>query len=160
MNKEKSNNFKNYSFSGRKSNFDIKLFYKYDIPAREVVNKYFGESVMDNPNPLAPDLLILDKDSNYKYLELQVCTKWVNKFPYDNVYIFERKVKYGLDCLFLVLNRSMTEGYVFDIRSLQFQKPRRIKKYSRDFVFDIPWKSCIKISLENDLADDILKYYS
>ena len=115
---------------------------------------------MDNPNPLAPDLLILNKKSNYKYLELQVCTNWINKFPYDNVYIFERKVKYGKDCLFLTLNRNLTEGYIFDISSLQYQKPRRIKKYSRDFVFDIPWRKCINISLEDDLCDDILQIYS
>ena len=37
------------------------------------------EKVKDNPNIYKQDLIILDKNSKYKYLELQVDTKWINK---------------------------------------------------------------------------------
>jgi hypothetical protein len=143
------NNFNKYEFRGRKSFFNEDLFNKYDEKARDVVKETLGDFVADHPNPLCPDLVFTTPNFKYDYLELQVCTQWIyDKFPYDNVYIYERKIKYGPKCLFLVLNKLMTQGYLFHLKGLENAEPRRIKKYSRDFVFDIPWKQCLKVSIK------------
>ena len=120
--------------------FSQELLDKYDLPAREKIKEKLGEFVIDNPNPYKQDLIITKEDYKYKYIELQVCTAWVGeKIPYKNVYVFERKGCYGEDTLFITLNKFLTKIYIFDATSFKNSKPRRIKKYSREYIYDIPW---------------------
>ena len=144
---------------GKHSCFDKKLYEKYDLPAREIIKKALGEFVKDNPDPYRQDLVITDKDFKYKYIELQVCTNWINdQFPYKNVYIYERKNIYGADTLFITLDKHMTQGYVFDGESYDFNKPKRLKKYSREFVYDIPWHRVMYFMVDKITPDDLKLY--
>lgn len=144
---------------GKHSCFDHTLFEKYDIPARDVIKKALGEFVRDNQNIKRQDLVITDETYKYKYIELQVCAYWVtDKFPFENVYIYERKGCYGSDTLFITMDKHLTRGYVFDADSIKDVKPRRIKKYAREFVYDIPWNRIMPFFIE-DLSPDVIKLY-
>src|SRR3990172_2816883 len=116
---------------GKHSCFNVELYNKYDRPAREKIKQALGTFVKDNPDLYKQDLVITDKKFKYKYIELQVCTAWINEdFPHDKVYIYERKNIYGSDTLFMVLNKELTKGYIFDGLSYDYHKPKRLKKYS------------------------------
>lgn len=139
----------NISLVGKHKKFDKRLYEKYDLPAREVVKSKLKDFVIDNPNPYEQDLVITKDNYKYKYIELQVCTAWVgDKIPYDNVYVFERKARYGDDTLFITLNKHLTQAYVFDAISFKNNKPRRIKKYSRYYVYDVPWNRIMEINID------------
>jgi len=145
--------------TGKHSCFNTKLYKKYDLPARDKIKQVLGEFVKDNPDMYKQDLVITDKTFKYKYIELQVCTAWINeKFPYDKVYIYERKNIYGADTLFITLDRHMTKGYIFDGASYEHDKPKRLKKYSREFVYDIPWNRVMDFSLDS-LTPENLELY-
>lgn len=40
-------------------------------------------------------------------------------------------------------------GYLFDTTKLDKNKPRRFKKYSREFVYDIPWNQVMLVHMEH-----------
>ena len=96
----------------------------------------FGnKNASDNTNPFEQDFVI-NTSSKYKYLEIQVCTKWGNnKFPYEYIYIFERKLKYRQNTLFLTLNKTLTMGYIFDIKHLC--EPYYLKNGEK--LCQVPW---------------------
>ena len=144
---------------GKHSKFNQELFEKYDTPARNVVKNALGEFVVDNPDKYHQDLIITDEHFKYKYIELQVCSNWVNeRFPFDNVYVYERKCHYHNDTLFITLNKAMTKGVLFDAKSFKNNKPRRIKKYSREFVYDVPWNKILPFSID-DLTPQLIGLY-
>lgn len=141
-----------YGIEGKTKAFDEYLLNKYDAPAKEKVKCALGNFVIDNPDIYSQDLIITSDKCRYKYLELQVCTQWIgDKYPHDKVFIYARKIKYGADTLFLTLNRHMTKGFLFDTTKIKKEniKPRRLKKYSREYVYDIPWNQIIPIYLDN-----------
>jgi hypothetical protein len=160
------NYYKDDAIPGMRHRFDQKMHDKYDIPARENVKKALGDFVKDHPNPYKQDLIITSPTCKYKYLELQVCSNWISPiddkydtyYPYKNVWIYARKSLYGDDTLFLTLNKGMTKGYLFDAQSIKDVKPRRLKKYSREFVYDIPWNRVMKVSLD-ELNKEIIELY-
>ena len=137
---------------GSVKRFDKDLLDKYDAPARDKLKEVLGEILIDNPNVYGADFLINQKTCKckYKYLEVQVCSQWVGEaYPYNNLYIYARKITYGDDTLFITLDRELTEGYLFDLSAIRENKPRRFKKYSREFVYDIPWHRAVHIYLDN-----------
>ena len=140
---------KNSTLVGAHSRFKQKLFDKYDTPARNKLKEVLGDYIEDNPNKYAQDFIIKSDKCKYKYLEVQVCSTWSggSKYPYEKVWIFERKSVYNYDSstLFITLSRDLKEGYLFDIDSIKGIKPRRMKKYSREFVYDIPWHRVLKV---------------
>lgn len=149
----------NTRLKGKHKAFSNKLCDKYDIPARDKIKEVLGDFVKDNPDTYKQDLVITDKNFKYKYIELQVCTNWINdKFPYDNVYIYERKNVYGKDTLFMTLDKHMTEGYIFDAESYDHTKPRRFKKWSREFVYDIPWHRVMHFMVDKITPEDLALY--
>lgn len=144
---------------GKKSKFNETLYQKYDIPAREIIKKCLPNFAIDNPDPYKQDLVIIDENCRYKYIELQVCSSWVGeKFPYDNLYIFERKCHYDDDTLFITLNKYMTKGYIFNANSFKDQKPVRLKKYSREFIYNIPWNRAMPFII-NKLTPACINLY-
>jgi hypothetical protein len=133
---------------GKVQCFSEELLKKFDEPARKKVKEVLGSFVIDNPNPYGQDLIIKSDKCKYKYLELQVCNQWVNEpYPYDKVYIYARKIRYNSNTLFLTLSRDLKWGYLFDTIELKKNnvQPRRFKKYSREFVYDIPWHRLTKV---------------
>ena len=150
--------FTNYKLKGKHKRFDEKLYKKYDIRAREKIKNKLGDYIKDNPDIYKQDFIILDKDSYYKYLEIQVCSGWTTgKYPYDNVFVYERKSLYDGNTLYLTLNNILTEGLLFDRDSLG-EKPRRLRKNSREFVYDILWNMILPIHI-GTLSKQIIKSY-
>ena len=146
------------SLQGKHHRFDKKLHEKYDIPARNKLKEALKDFIMDNPDPYKQDLIICGNCS-YKYIEVQVCTKWVGDiFPYPYVYVFERKKHYDNDTLFITLNKNLTKGYIFNAASFKNSKPRRLKKYSREYVYDIPWYRLLPFCIEL-LDPELIKMY-
>ena len=155
----------NPNLKGKHHIFDEKLCDKFDKPAREKIKERLLDFVKDNEDICQQDLVITnptyDSDEfKYQYIELQVCTNWIGeRFPYAMVYVFERKKKYDSDTLFITLNRCMTRGYIFDYESIKkFGKLRRLKKYSREMVYDIPWFRIRPFEME-DLNEELIRSY-
>lgn len=139
--------------------FNKKDFDKYDTPARKVVKDKLGDYVQDNPNIYKQDMLIPSPNCRYNFLEIQVCAGWVEEeYPFDTVYIYERKAVYDSDTLFLTLSSNLKYGFLFEYNSIKKITPRRLKKYSREFVYDIPWSKVLKVYIEH-LDKETLELY-
>ena len=143
---------------GKHKHFNMKLYNKYDVPARKIIKKRLGNYIIDHPNPCQQDFVILDNET-YSYLEIQVCADWCQeKFPHRYIFLYERKAKYGSDTIFLTLNKNLTRGYLFDRGSIKNSKPRRLKKWSREFVYDVPWGRVYPVWVSKLTRKDIDKY--
>lgn len=151
----------NYKLKGKHSIFNNKMYNKYDIPARDILKDKLGDYLIDNPDPVQQDMIINSDKCKYKYLEIQVCTSWINKnFPRRYPYIYERKIKYrkNNDTLFIMFDKYFKECLIFDIEKLVSEKPIRVKKYSREFLYEIPWYRCRKI-LTKFITQKTFDYY-
>ena len=144
---------------GKHSKFDKKMFEKYDTPAREKIKNRLLDFVKDNPDIYQQDLIITEENFKYKFIEIQVCATWVgDKFPFKNVYLYERKGKYNEDTLFITLNKNLTKGYLFDATSIKDVTPRRFRKYGREFVFDVPWHRILSFDI-SVLDKELIEMY-
>ena len=144
----KSDNKKFIKLKGKIKKFDEKLYNKYDIPARDIIKNKLGNCVKDNPDIYAEDLILEDESCPYKYIELQVCAKWNSEnYPYEYPFVYERKGHFSDDTLFILFNKNMNRGLIFDKKSLN-KEPKRIKKYSRTFIYDVPWKNVMSFYVE------------
>ena len=152
------NKINKIKLAGKIKKFDIKLYNKYDIPARDIIKQKLGDLVSDNPDIYKEDMVLHIPGLKYKYLELQVCTSWnLDKYPYTKPYIYERKKDFNINTLYIIFNRNFTKGLLFDNKSIE-AKPRRLKKFSRSFVYDIPWYRILPITIEDLDADTLLIY--
>lgn len=125
------------NIAGKYKKFDQELCDKYDKPARELVKQKLGEFVEDNPNIYEQDMILHHK--KYKFLELQVCGSWINKqYSEKTIKIFIRKARYGLDTAFITFSKDLDWGYIYDRASFQNCKPKRVAKYSKIYVFELP----------------------
>jgi len=151
--------FKNdQNLIGKRRIFSKYMHDKYDIPAREKIKKVLGDIICDNPDIYQQDMIIKSDMCKYKYLELQVCADWVNdRYPYPNLFVYERKAKYGNDTLYLTMSKFLRKGKLFDRKSFS-NKPRRLKKYSREFVYDIPDNKVIDVYIDH-LDEATLAFY-
>jgi hypothetical protein len=61
------------------------------------------------------------------------------------LWVWARKSVYGSDTLFITLSKNLKYGFLFDADSFKNSKKRRFKKYSREFVYDIPWNKTMKV---------------
>jgi hypothetical protein len=157
--KNNSKYIRNTSLKGKHKKFSSVLHDKFDEPARKKIKDILGDFVEDNPNPYKQDLIITSSGCKYKYLELQVINQWIGeRYPYKTVYIYERKAIYKDDTLFLTLNKNLTKGFLFDKKSIEGKKPRRFKKWSQEFVYDIPWQKILTI-YTSSLDKETIQYY-
>jgi hypothetical protein len=135
---------------GKHRKFDYNLHATFDIPARNKLIEVLGDYVSEHPDEVQQDFIINSETCKYKYLEVQVISRWVgDDYPYPTLYIYERKAKYKSDTLFLTFNRHLTKGFIFDRDSINNIEPRRFKKYSREFVYDIPWNRIMPFYTKN-----------
>lgn len=143
---------------GKHKKFDKKLFSKYDIPARETIKKCLGDFVCDNPDQFGADLLINSENCKYKYLELQVCSNWfTDNFPYVKPFVYARKAIYDKQTLFIITDKNFVRGLLFDRKSLD-KEPKRLKKYSREFIYEVPWHRVLRFYLKYFDKDDVEEY--
>ena len=152
--------FKDPNLIGYRRRFCEQLHQKYDIPARIKLKEVFGDYLLENPDKYGQDFIINSKTCKYEFLEVQVCSSWLAGYPFDKVWIYERKSIYKYDdkTLFLTLNKRLTKGFIFDIASIKDVKPRRLRKYSREFVYDIPWNRVLKVYLDT-VDKETIEYY-
>lgn len=147
-NKRKKYSKTSLSLIGLHSKFSQEQHDKYDIPARNRLKEVLGDILIDNPNIYEQDMIINIPDCKYKYLEIQVCANWIYpEYPHDKLYVYERKGKYGPDTLFITMNKILTRGIMFSRDSLE-DTPRRLKKCSREYVYDIPWYKSVEVCIE------------
>lgn len=143
---------------GKIKKFDIKLFNKYDIPARNIIKEKLNVYVKDNPNIFEEDLLLDAEGCKYKYIEIQVRVKWINdKYPDDLPYIYERKKHFSPNTLYIILNKNMDQGLLFNKEAL-FNKPVRERKYSKYFIYCAQWNKVLRFNIK-DLDIDLIKTY-
>lgn len=147
------------NYYGKKALFNEKMHKKYDIPARNKLKEILGDFVSDHPNKYAQDMIINSDTCKYDFLEVQVCTEWVNQnFPKQYPYIYERKKRYDDDTLFITFNKHLNRALLFDTKVLVSDIPVRLKKYSREFIYQIPWKRVSKININQFDKTDIEWY--
>lgn len=149
----------NPNLKGKHRAFNQTMFDKYDVPARKLVKELLGDFVQDNPDEYKQDLIITDKECKYRYLEIQVCINWIeDKFPYNFSYLHERKKCYGTDTLFMTLSRDMSQCHLFDTKGLDKMNLHRIKPYSREYIYDIPWYRVLVVQKE-EINPETIKLY-
>lgn len=122
---------------------------RYDEPIRQKLKEIFGDILQDNPDPYQQDFIINCEECRFRYLEVQVCVNWITKYPYDKVFVFARKFKYGDDTLYLTVSKHLDRGFLFNTIDLKDIKPRRLKKYSRELVYDIPWEKILNVDIDH-----------
>lgn len=138
--------------------FNEAKFNKYDIPARQKIKERLGDLVKDNPDEYKQDLLLNLDNCKYKYIEVQVCINWIkDKYPHNYPSVYERKICYGYDTLFITLSRNLDKGILFDRESLN-KTPKRLKRYAREFIYEVPWNRAIEFYTDQLDADTILFY--
>lgn len=130
--------------------FSTELFNKYDVTARDKLKSVLGDYLKDNPNKYQQDFIINSKVCRYKYLEVQVCASWNGiAYPNEKLHIYERKKHYINDTLFITLSNDLSRAYLFDLSKVNLNKPSRLKKYSREFVYYIPLTDALLVSVDN-----------
>lgn len=145
------------NITGKLRKFDQDLFNKFDVSARELVKKILGDHVEDNPDEYGEDMIFKDKKFYYKYIELQVCGTWKEneKFPFKYPYVYERKMRFSENTLFLTFDRNLTRVILFSRKNIN-NECARLKKYDREYVNYVPWRFCIQVDVE-DLDMDLIK---
>lgn len=155
MEQKKPNN--GNPLKGKIKKFDQKLYDLYDVPSREILKEKLGSCVSDNPDIYAEDMILNLENCKYKFIELQVCATWLNLYPHQQLYVYERKAKFSENTLFILFDKHFKKGYLFD-RSSLIDKPERIKKYSKTFIYYIKWYKTLFFKIE-DLNCDLIKKY-
>lgn len=120
--------------------------YKYDTKLREKLLPIRPEYISNPFSIYEIDLVASDPDrrnknsSNYlKPVELQVCTKWDLNYPFNTIYIFERKKKHLYsDCYIWVFNRSFTMYYQLDTTTLYPGDYKIFHQKFNKYVYAIP----------------------
>jgi hypothetical protein len=143
---------------GRHKVFDQGLSDRYDIKSRQVIKNCLGDGIIDNPHSYGEDMLVLTNRIPYGYIELQVYGKWTTDvFPYSAPYIYERKMRFNPNTLFICFNASFDKAILFSKESIQ-EKKYRAKKYSREFVHYVRWCNTLTVDVSNISYDKILSY--
>lgn len=138
--------------------FDQQLSNRYDERSRIVVKSKLGSAVHDNPDKYAEDMIVVTNDIPYGYIELQVYGKWTDEtFPYDSPFIYERKLKFCETTLFICFNASYDKIIMFSRMSVH-PKRYRAKKYSREFIYYVPWSKALVFDTDKLSMEMIRKY--
>lgn len=142
---------------GKIKKFSQELYDKYDIPARNLMKQQLGENnVIDNPDIYGEDMIITNEKCNHKYLELQVCAEWYNdNYPYEKPFVFERKGHFSEDTLFIIFDKNFKRSFVFKKKHLN-EKPVRMKKYSKTFIYTIEWNRVYKIDVKDLCIEQLI----
>ena len=110
--------------AGKHKVFDKDLSDAFDIKAREIIKSCLGPGIIDNPNKYGEDMIVLTSRIPYGYIELQVYGKWIDVFPYPMPYIYERKMKFNPNTLFICFNAQFDKAIVFSKSAIDPQKYR------------------------------------
>ena len=138
--------------------FNKKLLDKYDVEARQMLKNVLGDSIVDNENKYGEDMVFTIKPFPFKFLEVQVYSKWDGKdFPYKLPFIYARKMKFSKETLFVTFNKYLSEMIIFG-RECVLDKPSKLKKYDRENVHYVPWGKAMRITTDK-LTPKLIKIY-
>ena len=137
--------------------FDKVLYEKYDKKSREVIKSIFKDDIIDNTDIYKEDMIVTTNKIPFKYIELQVYSEWKTEFPYKLPFIYERKLKYSDDTLFICFN-STYDQLIFFSKKMISPISERVKKYSREYINCVPWSNVVKTDITNLSYDLINKY--
>ena len=113
------------------------------------------DNIIDNPDQYAEDMIIVDKNCRFRFLEIQACAEWIGeKYPHEMPFVYERKGHFDINTLFILFDKHMTQGFMFAREALN-KEPVRIKKYSRFFIYQVPWSKVVSFHTCNLSMDDI-----
>lgn len=147
------------NLTGKIKVFDQRLHDRYDTKARNIIKDILGDSIIDNPNPYGEDMVVLNKEIPYKYIELQVYGKWLNiDFPYKEPYIYERKMRFASSTLFVCFNALFDKIIMFD-KSVINDKKYKAKYNTNEYIHKIPLKSTMIVPIKNLNSEVIINYY-
>lgn len=142
---------------GKLKKFNATLSKKYDKKARDIIKSCLKDGVMDNPSTYGEDMLVITNRIPYGYIELQVYGKWIDKFPYPAPFVFERKMRFDNDTLFVCFNASFDQVLIFSKRCICNQKVRS-ETYFDEYIHYVPWRNVIQSKVEKLNMDLILNY--
>lgn len=149
----------NNGMTGKIKVFDQALCDKYDKKSRVIIKQILGDYVDDNPDKYGEDMIVISDEIPYGFIELQVYGRWVeDKFPYDSPFIYERKLRFRDTTLFICFNANYDKLIMFARESVH-PKKYRIKKYSKEFIYYVPWHKALTIKT-NALNVNIMRNYS
>lgn len=144
---------------GKVKKFDENLHSKYDIEGREMIMRVLGNAVVENPDKYGEDMIFTLKPFPYKYLEIQVCSKWDSDvFPYTYPFVYARKMRFSDRTLFLTFNKYLSEVIIF-AKKYVLEKPCRLKKYDREFVHYVTWGKSMRV-MTYQLTTKLIREYS
>lgn len=153
--------------SGKVKKFDQNLHSKYDIEARNVLKNIFGENIKDNDDIYGEDMIFTIKNNPhptnkqfpYKYLEVQVFSKWTDdEFPYNYPFVYARKMRFSNETLFVTFNKYFTEVLIFSKNSVD-KMPSKLKKYDRESVHLVKWYKTMRLKTNQLTIHNIWLYY-
>lgn len=144
---------------GKVTKFDEKLHEKYDIPAREMIKNILGDLVKENEDIYGEDLIFTKEKFPYKYLEVQVFSKWeTDSFPYKYPFVYSRKMRFSDDTLFVTFNKHYTEFVMFGKKCID-KNESRLRKYSRECVNFVSWNKAVRLP-SPDLTEENIRLYA
>jgi hypothetical protein len=154
----KTKKIKASGLKGKLKVFDKNLSDRYDTRARDIIKECLGNGVIDNPHSFGADMMVVTNRIPYGYIELQVYGQWTDdKFPHPMPYIYERKMNFSNNTLFVCFNASFEKAIIFS-KSCIDSKKYRAKKYSREYIHYIPWHKTLRVDVSKLTYERILCY--
>lgn len=148
-----------HGVSGKVAQFSKKLFDKYDIEARETLKNVLGDAIRDNEDKYGEDMIFNIKPFPYKYLEVQVYSKWdASDFPYTFPFVYARKMRFSKKTLFVTFNKFFTEMVIFGREAIS-NTPSKLKKYDRENVHFVSWGKVMRFTTDK-LTPKLIKTYA
>lgn len=148
---------KNTHLRGKLKKFDPKLDSAFDIKARHIIKECLNNAIIDNPDPYGEDMMVVTDYIKFGYIELQVYAKWKDVFPASSPYVYERKMRFNPNTLFVCFNANFSKLVMFSRSSID-SKAHRFKKYSREFVHYVQWNKTMTIDTKDLNLDTILRF--
>lgn len=142
---------------GKLKKFNQTLSNKYDKKARDVIKVCLEDGVIDNPSIYGEDMLVITNRIPYGYIELQVYGTWIDKFPYSAPFVFERKMRFDNNTLFVCFNARFDQALIFSKNCISNQKVRS-ETYSDEYIHFVPWRNVIIVKVEKLNLGLILNY--
>lgn len=154
INTKKTENNKNFTkqkfknnngMSGKIKVFDQNLYDIYDKKSRVIIKDLLGDLITDNPDKYGEDMIVVSDKIPYCFIELQVYGRWTEeKFPYESPFIYERKLRFRPTTLFICFNANYDRLIMFSRESVH-PKKYRVKKYSKEYIYYVPWCKALTI---------------
>ena len=138
--------------------FDKDLFDKNDKLSRDIIKKYLP-IVEDNKDRYDYDLVISHK--YFKGIEVERINVWkdIDNLPFgDHTRLFERKLRYNDNILFIQLSYNLKKCCIFTKKSVNINNFRTTKYGDKSFIVNKGGCLLLKTKKININIFDVLQY--